>query len=262
MLHIIQRQFKKSIPTYNKQAIVQLAMARHLTGQLLHIQQVFDSVYEFGAGTGLMTSQMVDSFSIQNYVVNDLCLEMENSLLPIIHQNSSIRWKMNFGNAEFLPIPNGVDLVVSNAVMQWFSNLPEFFMRAAATMKPGSYFAFTTFGEHNLIQCKNIIDRGIEYQGIPDLDCTLEQRFQIVYASEEEDVLWFSSPLDILKHLKETGVNSFTQSSPSDGIETQHFNSWTRARLHQFADLYHDRFHENGRYPLTYHPVYRIVKRI
>jgi phospholipid N-methyltransferase len=70
MEQIIQKRFKKSIPTYNSQAIVQQAMARHLADELSRIQQYFGVVYEFGAGTGLMTKQMVDSFVIQKYIIN------------------------------------------------------------------------------------------------------------------------------------------------------------------------------------------------
>lgn len=261
MEQIIQKRFKKSIPTYNSQAIVQQSMARHLADELSRIQQHFEEVYEFGAGTGLLTKQMVDLFVIQKYIINDLCVEMEDSLIPILKQNEHIHPILYFGNAEYLPIPEALDLVVSNAAIQWFSKQQDFISRLATAMKKDSFFAFTTFAENNLIQCKKILDKGINYPSISNMDIQLENYFEIIYAAEEENVLWFSSPMDILRHLKETGVNSFSQTQTLIENETDLFQKWTRSSLNQFTDLYHDLFFESGQYPLTYNPVYRIVKR-
>jgi malonyl-CoA O-methyltransferase len=167
-------------------------------------------------------------------------MEMEDSLIPILKKNGHIHPIYYFGNAEYLPIPEALDLVVSNAVIQWFSNQQNFISKLAMTLKKGSLFAFTTFAENNLIQCKKILDKGINYPSISNMDIHLENYFEIIYAAEEENVLWFSSPMEILRHLKETGVNSFSQTQSLIENETDLFQKWTRSSINHFSDLYHD----------------------
>lgn len=70
------------------------------------------------------------------------------------------------------------------------------------------------------------------------------------HLEEEEVTLWFPSPIEVLRHLKETGVT---------GTEKQ---MWSRQRLARFTDSYQRQFGTaTGQVPLTYHPIYLILKK-
>ena len=70
-----------------------------------------------------------------------------------------------------------------------------------------------------------------------------------VLAEEEHLTLSFSSPSDVLRHLKHTGVTGITRTA------------WTPGRLARFSDEYLHRFGTpEGNVTLTYHPVYLIAR--
>ena len=84
----------------------------------------------------------------------------------------------------------------------------------------------------------------------PELKEMLAARYEVVYAHEEQLRLSFSSPLDVLKHLKETGVTG-TAAQP-----------WTRGRLQEFCRNYTRQFSdERGKVYLTFHPIYMICRK-
>ena len=67
---------------------------------------------------------------------------------------------------------------------------------------------------------------------------------------EEQIPAFFSSPKDVLQHIKYTGVN---------GIES---TRWTKKDLLRFTTEFEKFYSENVGYSLTYHPVYVIGKKI
>jgi hypothetical protein len=68
--------------------------------------------------------------------------------------------------------------------------------------------------------------------------------------TQEQLRLSFSSPLEVLKHLKETGVTG-TAAQP-----------WTRGRLQEFCRNYTGQFSdERGKVYLTFHPIYMVCRK-
>ncbi|MDE7375113.1 MAG: malonyl-[acyl-carrier protein] O-methyltransferase BioC, partial [Odoribacter sp.] len=63
-------------------------------------------------------------------------------------------------------------------------------------------------------------------------------------------VLEFEHPLDVLRHVKNTGVNAMNLRE-----------SWTPGRLEKFVREYKERFQTGGRCPLTYHPQYFVCRK-
>ena len=90
----------------------------------------------------------------------------------------------------------------------------------------------------------------LPYRSLAELTKVLSTEYQIVYSREEKLKLSFTSPLEVLKHLKETGVT---------GIRQQ---SWTRGELNDFCRRYNELYAApDGTVPLTYHPIYMICKK-
>ena len=68
------------------------------------------------------------------------------------------------------------------------------------------------------------------------------------YLEEKTETLLFDSPMDILKHIKDSGTN---------GIQTI---NWTVKKLRDFERFYTLKFNENEKVRLTYNPIYVILK--
>jgi malonyl-ACP O-methyltransferase BioC len=261
MKNIVERQFSKSVETYDDAAIAQRQIALHLSDQILRYCQVVEKIYEIGAGTGLLTKCLVQKLQINKLIINDLSIEMEKPISRVLASYPNKKWTFLAGNAEYLPIPSGTTLVVSSSSFQWFSNLASFFLKTGKHLSEGSLLAFSTFGTDNLHECRAILGTGLQYVEADMLDQMLEPNFEIIYRHEEKITLWFDSPRDILLHMKKTGVNSFGDSPSSLAKSLGKGSVWTPAKMRNFEDAFQREFESEGKYPLTYHPIYRIAQR-
>ncbi len=88
------------------------------------------------------------------------------------------------------------------------------------------------------------------YHSIEEMKDLLSPCFEIIHAEENHCVLEFDNPLEVLKHVKKTGVNA---------VNIQ--QNWTRGKLESFVYEYAKRFQVKGHCPLTYHPQYFICKK-
>ena len=73
--------------------------------------------------------------------------------------------------------------------------------------------------------------------------------FEIVCFEENVQTLCFNTPLDVLKHIKNSGTN---------GIKPL---NWTVSKLKHFEDYYKKCFGMNDKVTLTYNPVYVVLKK-
>ena len=70
------------------------------------------------------------------------------------------------------------------------------------------------------------LTNGLEYLPLDSLKKIRSPLFEIIYAEEEIVILPFGTPLEVLQHLKQTGVT---------GTEKR---VWTRGRLQNFCNEY------------------------
>ena len=73
-------------------------------------------------------------------------------------------------------------------------------------LKQKGYFAFTTFGRDNLKEVASVTGSGLHYRSLEELEEALRIHYEIVKAHEERICLTFGTPLEVLYHLKHTGV--------------------------------------------------------
>lgn len=78
----------------------------------------------------------------------------------------------------------------------------------------------------------------------------LEPYFDVELVQEECHMIEFDSPLEVLQHLKKTGVNV-------SGNQT----IWTKGRVDAFSKDYNARFAIDGKVALTYHPLYFVCRK-
>ena len=84
---------------------------------------------------------------------------------------------------------------------------------------------------------------------LEELEEALRIHYEIVKAHEERICLTFGTPLEVLYHLKHTGVAAVRQ------------QAWTKRNLQDFCDKYARLFSDGRSVTLTYHPIYIIAKK-
>lgn len=238
----------------------------------------FRHIAEFGCGTGCYSRLLLRTLQPETLLLNDLCPEMEECIHDLLTGGGRLPCAPQAGNASgvlydadvelygsspattavsFLPcdaetldFPQGTDLITSCSTLQWFADTERFFARCHHFLSDGGILAFSTFGKKNMREIHTLTGHGLEYLSLDNLKVLLSPRFEILYAEEEIVSLPFGTPLEVLRHLKQTGVT---------GTEKK---VWTRGRLQSFCDEYIRMCGNDDRsVSLTYHPIYVIARK-
>lgn len=244
---LITRRFSRAVESYNREAVAQRQIAHRMSDMLnRYLPRPCSRILEIGSGTGFLTRRLMDTLHPETLVLNDICQEMSTCFNDLL---GSGRATFLAGDAETLSFPKGQDLIVSCSALQWFVSPEQFFERCNVLLKHEGYFAFTTFGRDNLKEITSVTGSGLHYRSLEELKEALHIHYDIVSAREERISLSFDTPLNVLYHLKHTGVTAIRQ------------QQWTKGDLQEFCDNYARLFSNGNSVTLTYHPIYIIAKK-
>lgn len=244
----IEYRFRKSIDSYDENAYVQKIIVVHLMKLWeTYCPRTAKQVFEIGCGTGLLTEQIQKKCKYSDLFINDLVAEMCNK--------TAIRCKLLpahciAGDIEQIKLDKNFDLIFSASTFQWLAHPWETFTHLADHLCPGGYLIFNTFGQDNFKELKQLTGDGLIYHSINEMSRLLDLNFEILYVEEDHHIVEFQDPIEVLKHVKKTGVNATSSSS-----------NWTRGRLNEFARAYTANYLTHDRYPLTYHPQYWVCRK-
>lgn len=243
---LVKKRFEKSIETYAQNAVVQKQMAKNLVSNLVQLKgNRFDKALEIGCGAGLLTENILGKLSSSQLFVNDITDAAQEKIKELSSDLKFIQ-----GDCELIELPQELDLVISNSTFQWISNLDLLLDKISHNLNPNGIIAFTTFGEKNLHQIKNITGNSLNYYEQKEIEHRLCKNFDMIYSSSEIIHLEFDSANDILKHLKLSGVNA---------VES---TGWTKQDLRNFRGQYIENYkNARGKLILTYHPMYFIAQQ-
>ena len=258
---LIAERFSKAMATYPQEANVQRQIADKMIHLLKeHISTPCPKVIEFGCGTGTYSRMLLNALHPEEMLLNDLCPEMEQCCEDLLNEA-----QVSFlpGDAETVPFPDESSLITSCSALQWFESPECFFRRCNSLLQAQGYFAFSTFGKENMKEIRELTGNGLPYRSRKELEAALSTHFDILHSEEEIISLPFESPMKVLYHLKQTGVNGLSATSP---IACRQENKpsqsiWTRRDLHQFCERYTRQFSRDASVSLTYHPIYIIAKK-
>jgi len=243
----IRWRFARAADTYDDQAVIQRRVAdrlMHLVGQ--HAVLYPRRVLEIGCCTGLLTRRLAESYpGLAKLYVNDLVPEFEKTVAERIP--GIIDFTFLQGDIESITLPDNLDLILSSSTFHWLENLPSLIARLPGHMSPEGILAFSMYSKDNFHEIREITGTSLHYYEPEELKELVGSRFQILSFEEELIRFTFNDPLDILHHLQKTGVNALDKTV------------WTFSRLQDFIRKYRDRFSDQGRVYLTYHPVYCVA---
>jgi malonyl-ACP O-methyltransferase BioC len=248
--HLIRDRFERSFLRHADATVIQPDMAKHLA-RLVEQETKYSSfskVLELGCGSSPLAPLLLDHVSVDRWVANDL-VPMQDELRATMQKLPLKEFEYLQGDMEKLDLPNQQNLIVSNAAFQWLADPMVFLPRLAELLAPGGVLAFSTFGPENLREIRELTGVSLKYISGSDYTSVLSGAGSILCREERLSTVAFDSPADILRHLKQTGVNALVR------------KAWTKGDLSEFSDAYRAKFGKGDRVELTYHPVYVIFQR-
>ncbi len=268
----LQKTFLKAQNTYNKAATIQNKMQGILL-EILHCYQShshFQNILELGCGKGLFSGKLAKNLTFDNLIAldlvdfsNDFYAHLANILSPKVSIPSSNQ--LNSQNLAWLKpknlVPTNIkflqfdmenlemikniyqnisfDLITSNAALQW-TNQPLILPKITQLAHSNSCLLLGIFGKNNLKEMREFLGIGLDYLSPFDYQEILSQDWQILECFSTLETLHFQSPLEVFRHLKNTGVNvygaSFTLTKSHLKSYEKHFqNTLTYEPLYLLA---------------------------
>ena len=243
---LITARFTRAQASYNQAAVAQQQIHERLHAFLNTQPYTTERILEIGCGTGGFTRLLQPHATASEWVLNDLCPQPAT----LFKQMENERYTYIQGDAETLTFAGVYSLIASASTMQWFNNPKAFIQQMAGLLCESGVFVFNTFGKQNLHEVKSLTQQGLNYPTLQEVEAWASEYFTVEVVEEELITRWFDSPLDVLKHLKNTGVTA-----------TQQGSVWTAGRLKTFAEQYHLHYATNGKVKLTYHPLYFVLRK-
>ncbi len=230
------KNFSKASTSYIENASVQKRMAQNLIEILIkNYGKNFEDVLEIGSGTGFLTDNIVEHLNCKNIILNDITQNLTRHNFEFIQGDAT---KKEF-NKQF-------DLIISSSAFQWFENFEDFLSKIKKNLKKNGLLVFSSFSDRNFEQFKKILNTSLNYV---DYHTALNNKgFEILTFEKEIQTLYFNSPKEILKHVKNTGV----------GMNNEY--KWSKKTLETFESEYIELFKDEKGVELTYNPVYVVTK--
>lgn len=236
--------FRRGLHSYDAHATAQADIAAQLARLLSrHCPTRIGGAFEFGCGTGGLTHLLRNRFEIAQLWLNDLLPECANVALD---GDAFLA-----GPVDKVALPKGLDLIASCSTVQWLPDLPATLSRLTRALNPGGMLALSGFGTAQFHELRALGSGGAApgYLNADDWPAILPPDMQLLHASQRPTRLWFNSGMDVLRHLRSTGVNGAAG------------RVWSRRRLAAFDTAYRARFETAQGLPLTYDPVWIIAQK-
>ena len=187
---------------------------------------------ETGCAKGILTKEISKKVKFNNFTANDIVEESISYIQKIIPDSNFI-----FGDIEEIELKDKYDLIISNAMLQWCENPAKTINKMFNQLKEEGVLAVSLFGNKNLKEINTIFN--ISPNSVEEIKDSVE----------EIKILYFDSPIDVLKHLKSTGANALME------------YKFTKSDLKIFEYKYRKLFTIDGKVTLTYNPKYFIFQK-
>ncbi|MCI6152505.1 MAG: methyltransferase domain-containing protein [Fusobacterium perfoetens] len=190
--------FEKNFSTYDSNAIIQKEVAKKLVKIIEENinEKKFNRVFELGCGTGLFTKEVLKKFQIKNLDLNDY-YDTKSYFKDIDYNNFIVGDMVNSINEDY-------DIIISSSSFQWIDDLEKLIENISN--KTDKLF-FSMYIDGNLEEIQKHFGVGLNYKTLEEITKILKKYFNEIKYFNEKKTLEFFTPLEALKHIKNTGVS-------------------------------------------------------
>lgn len=190
--------FEKNFSTYDNNAIIQKEVAKKLVKIIEENinEKKFNKVFELGCGTGLFTKEFLEKFQIKNLDLNDY-YDTKSYFKDIDYNNFIVGDMVNSINEDY-------DIIISSSSFQWIDDLEKLIENISN--KTDKLF-FSMYIDGNLKEIQKHFGVSLKYKTLEEVIQILKKYFNEIKYFNEKKTLEFFTPLEALKHIKNTGVS-------------------------------------------------------
>ncbi|MCU7813807.1 MAG: malonyl-ACP O-methyltransferase BioC [Candidatus Thiodiazotropha sp. (ex Rostrolucina anterorostrata)] len=245
--------FSRAAPHYDEVAELQREIGRRMLDRLTYIRHQPTVILDVGAGTGDATLALTGRYKKARTIALDFAL-------PMLHQvrkrGSWLRRpRCICGDAEQLPLADqSVDMIFSNAALQWCNDLPGTFREFLRVLRPNGMLLFSTFGPNTLHELRNswsAVDGHSHVSPFPDMHDVGDAMVRAGLAEPVVDVdrmrLSYDDVPSLMRDLKTLGAHNVTIDRPRGLMG--------KGRLQAMFEAY-EAFRIESKLPASYEVVY------
>lgn len=258
----VARHFSNAAKSYDTYATVQKKMAFELE-KLMISHGEFKNILEIGCGTGFFTKILAKHYPNAKIVVTDISPGMLAAAKENLNSYHNISYHVMDG--ENIDLQQKFDLIISNAVFQWFTNYKNAFQCFHDHLTPKGYLLYTTFGEktftelHTAFQyafktnhIEQTATHGPQFRDINFFNSIASQTNFHGYYREAIHRDFYSTPKEFLHAIKKVGASN---PGPAKDIFLN------RNVILQMLKYYQNTYTESQQVYATYHIIYACYQR-
>lgn len=266
----IQKHFDHAAVSYDEAAVLQKQVATHVDERLDLVKIEPKIILDVGAGTGLLTSQLIQRYPKAKVIG----LDLSHNMLEKAHTNlnrplgkglsrflskalglTKSRAQLINADANHIPLADdSVDLIVTNLMLQWCDDLDAVFQEFRRVLKPEGLLMLTTFGPDTLKELRQAWSEVDEHEHVNTFidmhdigDALIRNGFGQPVMDVEHFTLTYQKPIGVLKDLKAIGATNAS-------TDRQH-GLMGKQRFTQMLEAY-DRQRQHGLIPATYEVIH------
>lgn len=227
----VQKNFGKYAVTYDQYAVIQKEMAEELLEIVKKTGLSFRNILEIGCGTGFLTELLAAEYPAAQITATDIAPEMIAVAKEKLAVYPNISYFTadgeNLSGQENIRSSQQFDLIVSNAVFQWFSDYKEAFAQFHSYLEYNGYLIFSTLssgtfkelyvclkeGRKNLTTCSQAKQESANKEPFIEnkhLENVMKSTgFKNIGLEETTKQEYFGSCRDFLKSLKMIGAHNY-----------------------------------------------------
>ena len=206
--------FNRAADTYDQALALPAEIGKRLLDRLDYIKVAPKTILDLGSATGHQTRALEKRYPKANIIALDFATNM------LCKAKQQARWftHQHFlcADATHIPLPDhSVDLIYSNLLLHWISDLPSLFSELARVLKPTGLLLFTSLGPDTLKELRqswasiNNLPHVHSFLDMHDLgDGLLKFKFADPIVDMEKITLNYSTPDKLFKDLKSLGASN------------------------------------------------------
>ena len=251
--HQARQAFSRAAPRYDEVAVLQREIGQRMLERLDLVTLQPRVILDLGAGTGVATAQLAQRYRKAKTLALDFALPM---LLRARRRGGWLRRPACLcADLEQLPLADHcVDLIYSNAALQWSNDLDQAFAEFLRVLRPGGLLMFSTFGPDTLKELRaawSEVDGHAHVSRFPDMhdlgDGLVRARFADPVMDVDRITLTYEQVGALMHDLKVLGAHNVDAARPR-GLTG-------KGRMQAMRAAY-EQFRVDGRLPASYEVVY------